>query len=78
MLISPGGSLGGARPKASVLDEQRRIHDHLDEICEAANAARGIERGPSIVLEPVDLRTAAYVLAVRRVASVALQRGIWP
>jgi len=28
--------------------------------------------------EPVDLRTAAYVLAIRRVAEVALSRGIWP
>ncbi len=28
--------------------------------------------------EPVDLRTAAYVLAIRRVADVALSRGIWP
>ena len=27
---------------------------------------------------PVDLRTAAYVLAIRRVAEVALSRGIWP
>jgi glutamate dehydrogenase/leucine dehydrogenase len=62
----------------AVLDEQQRINDHLDEICEAANAARGGKRGPSIVLDPVDLRTSAFVLAVRRVASVALQRGIWP
>jgi len=28
--------------------------------------------------EAVDLRTAAYVLAIRRVADVALSRGIWP
>jgi glutamate dehydrogenase/leucine dehydrogenase len=28
--------------------------------------------------EPVDLRTAALVLAIERVATVALQRGIWP
>jgi glutamate dehydrogenase (NAD(P)+) len=28
--------------------------------------------------EPVDLRTAAYVLAIRRVGRVALDRGIWP
>jgi glutamate dehydrogenase/leucine dehydrogenase len=28
--------------------------------------------------DPVDLRTAAYVLAIRRVAEVALSRGIWP
>jgi glutamate dehydrogenase (NAD(P)+) len=29
-------------------------------------------------LDPVDLRTAAYVLAIRRVANVTLERGIWP
>jgi glutamate dehydrogenase/leucine dehydrogenase len=28
--------------------------------------------------EPVSLRTAAYVVAISRVASVALERGIWP
>ncbi len=28
--------------------------------------------------DPVDMRTAAYVLAIRRVAEVALSRGIWP
>ena len=27
---------------------------------------------------PIDLRTAAYVLAIGRVAEVALGRGIWP
>jgi glutamate dehydrogenase/leucine dehydrogenase len=26
----------------------------------------------------VDLRTAAFALAIKRVASVALVRGIWP
>ena len=29
-------------------------------------------------LDPVDLRTAAFVLAVERVARVAIDRGIWP
>jgi glutamate dehydrogenase/leucine dehydrogenase len=29
-------------------------------------------------LEPVDLRTAALALAIDRVATAALQRGIWP
>jgi glutamate dehydrogenase/leucine dehydrogenase len=28
--------------------------------------------------EPIDLRTAAYVLAIGRVAEVATERGIWP
>lgn len=29
-------------------------------------------------LEPPSLRTAAFVVAVERVARVALDRGIWP
>lgn len=29
-------------------------------------------------LAPVTLRTAAFILAIRRVANVALERGIWP
>jgi glutamate dehydrogenase/leucine dehydrogenase len=29
-------------------------------------------------LEPADMRTAAYVLAISRVANVAIERGIWP
>ena len=29
-------------------------------------------------LEPVDLRTAAFALAIRRVAEVRISRGIWP
>jgi glutamate dehydrogenase/leucine dehydrogenase len=67
------------RATDAVLEEQRRINEHLAEISEAATAeAQAGHRAPEIVLEPVDLRTAAYVLAVRRVARVALQRGIWP
>jgi glutamate dehydrogenase/leucine dehydrogenase len=29
-------------------------------------------------LEKIDLRAAAYILAVKRVADVTLRRGIWP
>lgn len=39
-----------------------------------AAAARTVDRP----LPPVDLRTAAYVLAVGRVAQTTLERGIWP
>jgi hypothetical protein len=35
--------------------------------------ARGLES-----LEPIGLRTAAYILAIGRVTRIALQRGIWP
>ena len=41
----------------------------------AIDAKRGVANTP---LVPVDLRTAAHVLAIKRVADVTLARGIWP
>ena len=58
----------------AVIDTQHRVNGDLDGIRE-----RRSERGLNgQELAPIDLRTAAYVLAIRRVADVALQRGIWP
>ncbi len=37
-----------------------------------------INRNPPAHLGPIDLRTAALIVAVSRVADVALKRGIWP
>ncbi|PAP74186.1 Glu/Leu/Phe/Val family dehydrogenase [Rubrivirga marina] len=62
------------RATDAVLDAQARINGGLDGL-ERQRAERGLNGQP---LAPVDLRTAAYVLAVGRVAGVALQRGIWP
>lgn len=56
------------RATDAVIDEQERINSSLGEL--AAQLGEP--------LEPVNLRTAAYVLAIGRVASIALQRGIWP
>ena len=39
---------------------------------EAVNGENGVSR------PPVDLRTAALIVAIDRVANVALERGIWP
>jgi len=62
-----------------VLAEQRRINEQLPELTARIEAEeRGPRGAPPLELEPVDLRTAAYILAVRRVARVALERGIWP
>jgi glutamate dehydrogenase (NAD(P)+) len=58
----------------AVIAKQKAINDSLDEL-EAARKKRGIDGSP---LEEVDLRTAAYVLAIERVAEVTLERGIWP
>ena len=58
----------------AVIDTQHRVNGDLERIQE-----RRSERGLNgRELAPVSLRTAAYVLAIRRVADVALQRGIWP
>jgi glutamate dehydrogenase (NAD(P)+) len=54
----------------TVLDKQREINSQIEK-----GALRGKD---GIALEPVDLRTAALVLAVERIANVALERGIWP
>jgi glutamate dehydrogenase (NAD(P)+) len=37
-----------------------------------------LRSGSGAALEPVDLRTAALIVAIDRVATVALERGIWP
>jgi glutamate dehydrogenase/leucine dehydrogenase len=62
------------RATDAVLDKQAEINGSLDEL-EARRIS--LER-PGDELGPVDLRTAAFVVAVERVARVALDRGIWP
>ncbi len=62
------------RATDAVLDEQHNLNDSLEEL-QALREARGLDGDP---LEPVDLRTAAHVFAIRRVANVTLERGIWP
>jgi glutamate dehydrogenase (NAD(P)+) len=62
------------RSTDSVLAIREQINGGLEEL-----QARRVELGRgSDPLEPIDLRTAAYVLAVKRVADVTLRRGIWP
>ncbi len=62
------------RATDAVLDERHNLNDSMEEL-QALREARGLDGDP---LEPVDLRTAAHVLAIRRVANVTLERGIWP
>ncbi len=62
------------RATDSVLDMQEEINGSLGEIqATRTKLGRGSDR-----VEKIDLRTAAYILAVKRVADVTLQRGIWP
>jgi glutamate dehydrogenase (NAD(P)+) len=56
------------RATDAVIDKQQEIN---------ASAAKKTDRRADHVA-PIDLRTAAYVLAISRVAQVALERGIWP
>jgi glutamate dehydrogenase (NAD(P)+) len=62
------------RATDAVIDKQKEINQTLSEL-EARRRDRGRD-GDS--LQSVDLRTAAYVLAISRVAEVTLERGIWP
>jgi glutamate dehydrogenase (NAD(P)+) len=62
------------RSTDAVLDTQETVNNSLPEI-EAKREDLGRGDRP---LEKTDLRTAAYILAVKRVAEVTLQRGIWP
>jgi glutamate dehydrogenase (NAD(P)+) len=66
------------RATDAVIDKQRAINGTLD--APAADRPMVGKKGEASAdqLEPVDLRTAAFVLAISRVAQVALERGIWP
>ena len=66
------------RATDAVLDEQRRINQSLSELDTERTKTGKKADLPGARLEPVDLRTAALVLAISRVAHVALERGIWP
>jgi len=57
-----------------VLDMQETINGSLADI-QATRTKLGRGSDP---VEKIDVRTAAYILAVKRVADVTLQRGIWP
>ncbi len=57
------------RATEAVIEEQKTINQRLS----------GGGGSPSVSsLDPVDLRTAALIRAVRRVADVTRQRGLWP
>lgn len=58
----------------AVIGKQAEINGSLEAL-EARRRERKRDVDP---LTPIDLRKAAFVLAVERVAQVALDRGIWP
>ena len=62
------------RATDAVIDKQIEINDSLEQL-QAERKRLHLDGEP---LDPVDLRTAAYTLAVNRVANVTIERGIWP
>ena len=57
-----------------VIGKQTKINGSLVDLeTERQRLGRGGDP-----LAPVDLRTAAFVLAIEKVARVAIDRGIWP
>jgi glutamate dehydrogenase (NAD(P)+) len=58
------------RAADAVLDKQAAVNEQVRT--GALRSASGVQR------DPIDLRTAALILAIERVAGVALERGIWP
>ena len=62
------------RATAAVLHTQQETNAALDDLAQKQRT----NGAPGDALDPVDLRTAALVEAVGRVAGVAKKRGIWP
>lgn len=62
------------RATDGVLDKHEEINASLDGL-QARREELGRDGDP---LEPADLRVAAFVVAVERVARVTVDRGIWP
>jgi glutamate dehydrogenase/leucine dehydrogenase len=54
----------------AVIDQQKTINNRVQ-----SGSMKGRTGAP---LGLVDLRTAAFILAIERVANVARERGIWP
>jgi glutamate dehydrogenase (NAD(P)+) len=63
------------RATNAVIDKQQEVNAALEDLREQMGE-RGARRGEP--LGEVDLRMAAFILAVSRVAKVADARGIWP
>jgi len=61
------------RATDAVIDTQAEVNGSLKALDERRKRA-GRDGG----LQRIDLRTAAYVLAIKRVSDVTLKRGIWP
>ena len=61
------------RATDAVIAKQKELNNSLDTLNDQRR-----QQGLAADLEPLDLRTTAYILAISRVARVTLERGIWP
>ncbi|MEE8134247.1 MAG: hypothetical protein V3T56_04290, partial [Gemmatimonadales bacterium] len=62
------------RATDAVLDVQADVNRRLPEIEEERKEVGQ----PAMKLKSVNMRRAAFILAIDRVARVTLERGIWP
>jgi len=58
------------RATDNVIDRQKAVNEQIK--------AKGMKNRAGEPLDPIDLRTAAMIVAIERVANVAMERGIWP
>lgn len=65
------------RATDAVIDKQREVNERLEGFAADRDGTKGSD-SPAAKLDPVDLRTSAYIVAINRVARVAVERGIWP
>jgi glutamate dehydrogenase (NAD(P)+) len=66
------------RATDAVFDKQREINGALERRVSNARAEKVSQASGPGPLAPADLRTAAYVVALDRVAQTAAERGVWP
>ena len=62
----------------AVVARRAEINANLKSLSQAPCKVPGLESESKDGLPPADLRIAAYVLAIHRVATVTMERGIWP
>jgi glutamate dehydrogenase (NAD(P)+) len=66
------------RATDAVIDKQASVNRSLAAGTDRKARRNSKDGKPDGELPPIDLRTAALLLAIERVANVALERGIWP
>jgi glutamate dehydrogenase/leucine dehydrogenase len=66
------------RATDAVFDKQEELNRSLDCLLPPSQGAEQPSAARGQPLPRADLRTAAYVLALDRVAKTATERGVWP